>query len=109
LTLALTALAVATGLVLARYADPLDGPWSAALGDDGGCQPGERCYTGPLGTEGVGLCHGGFTVCKDDQWACADEVTPTAEVSGNTDDEDCDGEAAAATRFGLPADPGIGR
>ena len=86
--LALVTLAVAV-------CNPVDGG-SPAQRDDGGCQPGTHCYTGPRGTEGVGVCRGGLTVCKDDQYACADQVTPTKEICGNAADEDCDGEAAAA-------------
>ncbi|WP_437946518.1 hypothetical protein WME98_37470 [Sorangium sp. So ce296] len=54
------------------------------------------CYTGPAGTEGVGVCQGGLQRC-DEQGkpvgSCDGEVTPQAEVCGSgSGDEDCDGD-----------------
>lgn len=67
----------------------------AGSGGSGGCAPGttEGCYTGPVGTEGVGICHGGMHTCGDDgQWGlCEGETTPGQEVCGNAVDEDCSG------------------
>jgi hypothetical protein len=55
----------------------------------------QSCYTGPDGTEGVGVCQGGTQTCSNGSFgACSGEVTPSAEVCGNTIDEDCDGVAA---------------
>jgi hypothetical protein len=53
------------------------------------------CYTGPAGTNGVGLCHGGSWTCQcTDAWgSCVGQVTPAAEVCDNGIDEDCDGVA----------------
>ncbi|MEM6369057.1 MAG: MopE-related protein [Myxococcota bacterium] len=54
------------------------------------------CYTGPQGTENVGLCVAGFEECSLSSapfWSstCQGEVVPVTEVCGNGDDDDCDG------------------
>jgi hypothetical protein len=74
---------------------------SARLGGegDGGtsapCSPGlvEDCYTGPAGTEDVGICRGGERTCENDgQWSlCRGEVRPQQEVCSNGLDENCSG------------------
>jgi hypothetical protein len=49
------------------------------------------CYSGPEGTEDVGVCVGGTQTCDAGDWgACVGEVTPSAEVCDNLDN-DCDG------------------
>ncbi|TAK24010.1 MAG: hypothetical protein EPO40_24925, partial [Myxococcaceae bacterium] len=49
------------------------------------------CYTGPAGTNGVGLCRGGSSPCASGIWgSCAGQVVPTAERCNGLDD-DCDG------------------
>ena len=69
---------------------------------DGAIDEGTRrdCYTGPEGTEGVGLCAGGFQACVDGAFAeaCEAEVGP-AEETCDARDEDCDGETDEG--FGL--------
>lgn len=54
------------------------------------CEAGETraCYTGPAGTEGVGICRGGFQECSPVPglgWGetCFDEVLPRVELCGN--------------------------
>ena len=58
------------------------------------CEPGQTqpCYTGPVGTEGVGVCHGGTATCGNDgTWGpCTGEVTPSVEICDGLDN-DCDG------------------
>jgi len=61
------------------------------------CPPGSSlsCYTGPTGTNGVALCHGGNRTCLPDGSGyseCVGEVTPIVEVCGNAVDDDCDGQ-----------------
>lgn len=67
------------------------------------CTPGatEACYSGPPGTQDVGLCVAGERTCDDDgTWgACAGEVLPAAEDCGSPGDEDCDGVEACAGKF----------
>jgi len=69
---------------------------------DEGCDCDGRthqpCYTGPTGTLGVGLCHGGFWDCVDKggtwEWGpCEGEVLPAAkETCDDHQDNDCDGQ-----------------
>ncbi len=64
----------------------------------GTCAPGatEACYTGPAGTQGVGLCRPGMRVCNSSGsgfGSCEGEVVPAAETCATADDEDCDGKA----------------
>lgn len=56
------------------------------------CAPSETtpCYTGPVGTEGVGVCRSGTRTCVDGAFgACVGEVLPGSEVPKNGVDEDC--------------------
>lgn len=61
------------------------------------CSPGasRRCaYTGPAGTEDVGVCRAGTQTCNGTgtAWnACTGEVTPQTESCTRALDEDCDG------------------
>lgn len=67
--------------------------------DDGlrcACRPGDTrpCYTGPMGTAGVGICRAGAETCTPDgrDWGtCLDEVLPRMELCSNRLDDDCDG------------------
>ncbi len=52
------------------------------------------CYTGPAGTQGVGLCQGGHNVCAGASGfgaACVGEVLPAPADDCNGEDDDCDG------------------
>ena len=54
----------------------------------------EPCYSGPAGTQGVGVCKAGTRACnaQGTAWgACSGEVLPQAENCGTSQDEDCDG------------------
>src|SRR5580704_15846644 len=62
-------------------------------GDGGACEPGKQrpCYTGPAGTEGVGVCKGGMEVCSATSWGpCMGEVLPSPQTCTGVDNE-CDG------------------
>ncbi|WPB76552.1 kelch repeat-containing protein [Archangium violaceum] len=64
----------------------------------GMCSPGatRRCaYTGPAGTEDVGVCRASTQTCNGtgtDWSACTGEVTPQTESCTNALDEDCNGQ-----------------
>lgn len=67
-------------------------------GGGGACVPGavEPCYSGPAGTEGVGICQAGARTCLSDRTgfgACEGETLPATEVCSLAPDEDCDGIA----------------
>ncbi len=77
--------------------DDCDG---TALDVDAGCvclpNAVSPCYSGPAGTEGVGICKAGMATCSADGkslGACAGEVVPKAEDCMTPEDEDCDGSA----------------
>ncbi len=58
------------------------------------CQDGHsrKCYTGPEGTAGKGLCVEGTQQCTNNKWSeCQGEVTPAAEAC-NAKDDNCDGQ-----------------
>jgi hypothetical protein len=60
------------------------------------CAPGATasCYSGPTGTEGVGLCHAGTKTCAADgksYGACTGEVLPVPEDCTTPGDDDCNG------------------
>ncbi|HEY3351654.1 MAG TPA: vWA domain-containing protein, partial [Polyangia bacterium] len=69
-------------------------------------------YTGPVGTENVGLCHAGKQTCVGGTWVIANqstdaEVRPVPEVCNGLDD-DCDGktdEDAAGNPMAQPCYP----
>jgi len=70
------------------------------------CSPGETqpCYTGPMGTEGVGPCKPGERMCVNGKFgACIGEVVPkgTDACDGQVDD-DCNG---VIDNVGLPGSP----
>ena len=53
------------------------------------------CYTGPSGTQNVGICVGGTWACENNVKLCSGEVTPAQEQCGpgfSGVNEDCDGQ-----------------
>lgn len=74
------------------------------------CETGHTrpCYTGPYGTENVGICQSGTERCIGGQWTgeCRYEVGPEADDGcGDGLDEDCDGEVDETCAGG--ADAGV--
>ncbi|MBI5531259.1 MAG: hypothetical protein HY898_00990 [Deltaproteobacteria bacterium] len=64
------------------------------------CTPGssQACYSGPGGTQNVGICHGGQATCAADGKSlgpCVGEVTPQTEDCATAADEDCNGSTPA--------------
>lgn len=91
------------------------GTGGAGQGGSGGgpaCNLGDTmpCYTGPAGTQSVGVCADGVATCDNmgNYGPCVGEVLPTTEDCATSADEDCDGSAGppcpggrlAAARFG---------
>lgn len=75
------------------------------------CETGDtrRCYTGPFGTEDVGICEAGVERCIGGQWTgeCRLEVLPGEETCDNDTDDNCDGEVdegCGAEEDGAPDD-----
>lgn len=65
-------------------------------GTDCVCGPGSQasCYTGPLGTEGEGICLPGMKICDNAglaYGACSGDVLPATEDCYAPADEDCNG------------------
>ena len=61
------------------------------------CEPNavQACYSGPLGTEGVGQCQAGTQTCnaQGTGWSpCQGQILPSPEVCGSGIDENCNGE-----------------
>ncbi|MCB9644746.1 MAG: hypothetical protein H6728_16870, partial [Myxococcales bacterium] len=74
------------------------------------CNPGQTqdCYSGPAGTEGVGVCKKGTQTCDaNSTWgACQGEVLPgTTEICGNKLDDNCDGMTDTADTAACECDP----
>ena len=99
-----------------RYCDPTGTEWSACEGEvlpvaetcrspfDDDCdgvvnedcscteQEGLSCYTGPVGTQGVGMCRGGAMGCDlFGNAACVGQRLPLPEDCSTLGDDDCDG------------------
>ena len=53
----------------------------------------EVCYTGPEGTDNVGICYRGTKNCYEGEWsACVDEMVPLNAEECNGLDDNCNGE-----------------
>lgn len=93
-----------TGASTGASTDSSEGTSAASsTGAVGECAPGatQACYSGPPGTEDVGVCVAGEQTCgPEGVWgACAGEVTPGVEDCGSPGDEDCDGVDACAVEY----------
>lgn len=71
----------------------------------------KSCYSGPSGTNGVGICKSGNLTCTDGKWSTyCDETTPKATETCNNADDDCDGQVdegdnlAGCSEFFVDAD-----
>lgn len=52
--------------------------------------PAQSCYSGPAGTQGVGICSPGYSACQSGQLVCLQEILPSTEQCDLLDN-DCDG------------------
>ncbi len=79
--------------------DGVDDDCDGMIDEGCACTNGQTqvCYTGPMGTSGVGPCKSGLQTCSGGQWgACAGEVVPGNETC-DAIDQDCDGNVAEGT------------
>lgn len=76
--------------------DSGNGSSSSTGGSVGDCVPFavEPCYTGPMGTSGVGICMEGSRTCNAmGEWGpCLGDVKPSIENCSTSKDENCDGD-----------------
>jgi hypothetical protein len=79
--------------------DAVDNDCNGDINEDGAgclCAPSttSSCYTGPVGTLGVGLCKGGMHTCDAlgaGYGPCQGEITPKPETCATPGDDDCNG------------------
>jgi hypothetical protein len=72
----------------------LGGNGQGGTGGGTGCteEATQACYSGAVGTNGVGQCKSGTQTCLNHQWGpCNGEVVPGAETCNGVDD-DCNGQ-----------------
>lgn len=96
--------------------DDCDGTTNEDVGVGASClcvpSSSDACYTGPMGTQGVGVCAAGSWTCNDQgtaYGACTGETLPGAEDCAAVGDEDCDGFACSETKWAVafPATGGV--
>jgi putative metal-binding protein len=75
--------------------DGTDNDCDGDVDEDCACVDGQTqdCYSGPMGTEGMGVCAAGTETCDltGTFGECTGEVLPSAEVCNGSDD-DCNGQ-----------------
>ena len=77
--------------------DGVDNDCDGDIDEGCACETGriERCYEGPSGTAGIGICVAGARVCTNGVWStCDGQTLPESDSEAQCDnrDEDCDGE-----------------
>jgi hypothetical protein len=79
--------------------DGVDDDCDGMIDEGCACTNGQTqpCYTGPMGTIGVGPCKAGTQTCAGGQWgACTGQVVPGTETCDSID-QDCDGNTNEGT------------
>lgn len=80
--------------------DGLDNDCDRIVDEGCVCAEGERrsCYSGPPGTQGVGVCKAGDQVCSGNAWGpCTGESVPARGEACDLVDNDCDGQTDEGT------------
>jgi len=75
--------------------DGIDNDCDGVVNEGCNCTNGqnETFYTGPSGTQDIGICHEGTKVCANGQWnTTSSEIIPQTEVCGDSRDNNCDGQ-----------------
>jgi hypothetical protein len=101
-------LATCTGYTVPEARDncatPADENCDGTPNDDCECDndPPRDCYSGPAGTQGVGICVAGEQECVNRRWGpCVGAVVPRAETC-NGEDDDCNRTPDDVARLGDP-------
>ena len=74
--------------------DTVDNDCDGTSDEGCACTNGQTqpCYTGPAGTQGIGVCQAGTQTCSAGVWgSCVGGVVPSTEFCSGGLDEDCDG------------------
>ncbi len=88
-------------LSVSEICNQLDDDCNGKVDDDSSCSSGCKdgttrpCYTGPTGTQGVGVCRPGSESCTGGAWSgqCVGATKPTAkEVCNDNQDNNCNGQ-----------------
>lgn len=102
LTLAALAICAASACTSPMYfhskEELSEGGSAGSSGEGEVCAPGQTrtCYSGPVGTEGKGICQAGVETCNAEGTAfesCQGEHLPQADDCATPSDEDCDGQS----------------
>lgn len=88
-------------LPVQEVCNQLDDDCNGKVDDDSSCQAScqegqtRPCYTGPTGTQDVGICRRGSETCSGGKWsgACVGETLPAAkEICDDKQDNNCNGQ-----------------
>jgi hypothetical protein len=94
----------------AEICDGLDNDCDLDIDEGCECKIGQErsCYSGPSGTEGVGVCKAGIQRCEGGVWGkCEGQVLPTDEICDGQDNN-CNGQTDEGFNVGQSCSVGVG-